>query len=393
MSVELIAKIKAIDEASEKIKQIGEKTEKAMKQVKDNVEKADFSFKNFTKSVSGLMTSCFNLYNAYDRIEDAQLAVQKAQNALTQAQINAKNAQEAYNKAVEKYGIDSEQAKDALEKLQLAQEKVSIAQEMLEDKQSKVNEAMVQLAIQTIPTTITAVTSLKGVVSELTNAFDGAKLSVLGFEASLSTLVGTLGSIAGLGLVAYDTFNTLNDSSKEVNRRIDEASAKWGAFGLAMKGVADAATDADSWLIKLSISLSQLSKSFSDIISDIGKKLGLVQDSFKETYDEVVGGSTWIDMWDEISETTKKGLRNNINEIDGAMRDIQRRLSKPFYMEVMLTVNAASIKAQVQAIINEILKSVVIEKTSPQATTSRIRVPATTTTVPYNPPKAPEVWL
>ena len=379
MSVELTAKIKAIDEASEKIKQVGEKTEKAMKQVKDSAEKAEFSFKKFATSISGVMTAGFALYNAYDRIQDAQLAVTKAQNTLTQAQISAKQAQEAYNKAVEKYGINSEQAKDALEKLQLAQDKVAAAQETLKDKQDKVNEAMIQMAIQAIPTSITAITSLKGVVGELTAAFDGAKVSVLGFEASLSTLSVALGSAVGLGVVAYDTFNTLNDSTKEVSQRVDEASAKWGAFGLALNGVADAATTTDSWLIKLSTSLAEFSKSFLEIIGNIWVQLGLAKKAFENTYDEVVGHSIWTDMWDEIAKTTKEGLDENIDEIDKAMRDIQRRLSRPFYMEVVLTVNAKQIASQVQAIINELLKSVVIEKTSAQAATSRIRVPATTT--------------
>ncbi|MCP8316513.1 MAG: hypothetical protein H3Z51_06600, partial [archaeon] len=78
MSIELVATLKAVDEASKVMKDVGENTEKAMKKVEDSSKKADFSMKKFAVSISGVMTAGFALYNAYDRIQDAQLAVTKA---------------------------------------------------------------------------------------------------------------------------------------------------------------------------------------------------------------------------------------------------------------------------------------------------------------------------
>jgi hypothetical protein len=391
MSIELTAKIKAIDEASEKIKKIGDEAEKSMNRVKDSAEKAEFSMKKFATSISGLMTSCFSLYNAYDRIQDAQLAVTKAQNTLAQAQISAKNAQEAYNLAVEKYGADSEQARDALEKLQLAQDRVSAAQESLKDKQDRVNEAIVQMAIQSIPAAITAFTNLKGVVDELSNAFDAAKVSVASFDASLTTILGAIGIISASAAYAAKSFQEDMDNMERISQDASKGMiSDWDQFMMRLQMIHPLL---DNIVSDMKSAFDWLSNIISNAISGSMKNLDSIKEGFKDTSDEIVGGSIWPDMWEEITETTKEGLSNNIDEIDRAMREIRRRLSRPFYVEVILTVNAQSIRSQVQSIINEVLKSVVIEKTSSQATTSRIRVPVQTTPAPATASRAREVMM
>ncbi|MCP8320940.1 MAG: hypothetical protein H3Z52_08375 [archaeon] len=249
--IELTATLKAVDEASKTMEKVGNSTKKAMDKVKDSSEKAEFSMKKFTTSISGVMTAGYSLYNVYDRVQDAQLAVSKAQNSLTSAQISAKQAQEAYNNAVEKYGVNSEEAKDALEKLELAQERVATAQESLKDKQDRVNEAMVYGAIQIIPTAITAMVNLKGVVYGLTTAMTGLKVAS---AAAFGVIGAGIAIVAGSAVLTYEAMKetaawkekleALGMTQEQVDARAQELTATYGnllkAYTAARQEVEDA---------------------------------------------------------------------------------------------------------------------------------------------------------
>lgn len=345
-SIELVAKLKAVDEASDKIAEIGEKTKKAMDDTEKSVKKADFSFKQFTTSISGVMTAGFNLYNLYDRIDDAQRNVEKAQYALNEAEDQARQKQEAYNKAIEKFGANSPEAVQALDDLRDAQEKVRLKSEELKDKQDRVSESMVQMAIQIVPTAITAITNLKGTVAGLTGAFDAAKVSVVGFAGAAGLGALSLG-LAGVGAAVgvlyigwtedWDGIRTKTENTiNEIKKYLDDLGNYLNSFIPNLDGFTNSFTSA----------FDGIGSCFSDLVNDINSKLDDIIEAFQNAYDEIVGGSIWPNMWKDIKKVTKKGIEANINLIGKGIGGIERGFERgPSVTNIHMTVNTGPISS------------------------------------------------
>ncbi|MCP8308044.1 MAG: hypothetical protein H3Z53_12365 [archaeon] len=437
-SVELIAKLKAVDEASDKIKQIGDKTEEAMKKVEDSTKKADFSFKQFTISVSGVMTAGFNLYNMYNRVTDAQRNVEKAQYSLKQAQDAAKGSQDAYTNAVNRFGTDSPQAVTALDNLKDAQEKVRLKSEELKDKQDRVTESMVYCFVTLGPTIITGIKNMKDAITEL-----NATLGVSGLAGAASTAGTALAAIATVlagGAMIYGAYvdsqnevsmafkqmgvyckggqlalklyheelNQLNQDVIQLQQAetimegaalsMDELSLTLTDLALSNEQVQTASqetitalTGVDEALGALSGSVGSMSGAFGEAFASISGMINEwasttkaaiddVVGAFESASQEIAGGSIWPDMWADILSQTKKGMRENIRELDRGLDKVEDMLSRPMYMDFRINIDVSGLRAQIANMIKSMLKSVTIEKTSAQATTSRIRVPTTTTT-------------
>ncbi|MCP8314558.1 MAG: hypothetical protein H3Z53_09340 [archaeon] len=186
-----------MDEASDKMKQVGENTEKAMKKVEDSSKKADFSMKNFAVSVSGVMTAGYSLYAAYDKVTDAQRSVEKAQYSLKQAQDAAKEAQNKYTDAVNRFGENSPEAIKALDNLRDAQDKVEIKTNDLKDRQDALSTAFLQTIPQAITGTITMMTNLKGTLVTLTQGLTSAKTAAVSLATALGSIALGAGAIFG----------------------------------------------------------------------------------------------------------------------------------------------------------------------------------------------------
>jgi len=291
---------------------------------------------------------------------------------------------------------------------------------------------MLQSVITVIPSLIAMSASLKGVISSLTStkitsiaadvkgavataghtaAVVAHKIATWGLNAALATKVGLLTLGAGLVVAATATTLFLADATskaakaeadmaeeiKEVNAPTAELSATLTDLAMSKEEVITASEETITALTNINTALDELQAAvggmptfwggkfgeLSGIVSswaeDAISQINAVKEAFEETSEEVIGGSIWDEMWKDITAETKKGLNKNIKEIDGAMRDIRRILSSPFHMEIVLTVDAKNIRAQVEKIIAEVLKSVVIEKTTARAVTSRIRLPTTPT--------------
>ncbi|NWG09033.1 MAG: hypothetical protein HXX80_01755 [Nitrososphaerales archaeon] len=346
MSVELTATIKAVDEASSKIKQVGDNTKKAMEKVEASAEKADFSMKNFAVSISGVMTAGFSLYNAYDRIDDAQLAVKKSQDALTSAQISAKSAQDSYNTAVEKYGVDSEQARDALEKLELAQSRVATSQEMLEEKQSRVNEAMVQMAIQVVPTMITGLTSLKGMIGSLSGAFGTLRLSASAAWTAMAGPLAVLGISIPIMAGAYQETADLKKELDALGLTIEDVNRMTYEYAAAGMNLIEANIRAKAEIHAMFETLQQQATIMDGVAASIEEDANRIVDSFERMNDVIVGHSIWPEMWKDIERVTKKGIEANVSLMDRGLGRTERGfVTSPIIHKTNIVINTGPISS------------------------------------------------
>lgn len=181
--------LRATDQASSVIASAGnnisgslDQVDASAKRVSTSTAQVDFSYRQLATGIAGIATSAFSLYDAYDRVRDMQVSLDRA-NLQVNSTLNSLNDTQArYNAAVEKYGADSAQAKAAASDLQLAQERYTVAVERAEMIQGNLNETIVQGGIRMFTTSITMVDSIAKVVTqfERLNTEGGTLSNVLG---------------------------------------------------------------------------------------------------------------------------------------------------------------------------------------------------------------------
>ena len=179
---------KVIAEASTNIKNDLTKVESANKRLQTSQQETMKSTRDLVTGFSGVATSAFSLYGAYDCVADMQVSVDRAnlqvktsansvedaQRRVTATDEALEKAQKATYEATVQFGAGSEKAAEALAReeaasrnheaaqadLLLAQERLTVAQDRAKMVQDNMTEAMVQSALQVIPTTISMVDSL-----------------------------------------------------------------------------------------------------------------------------------------------------------------------------------------------------------------------------------------
>ena len=237
MSSEINITLKANDEASSIIADAGKnitasmgKVEESGKRVAETQKQTNASAKNLVMGFSGLATSAFSLYNAYDRVMDMQVSVDRANLQVKQSANSVEDAQRKLNAAVEKYGVDSEQAKAAANDLSLAQERYRVSVDRAQLVQDNMNEAMVSSALTVIPTVITAIGSLsaiteswsviQGVATGATSAL-GAALDFLAANP-IMLVVTAIGVIIAALIAAYETCPPFRDAINAIGAALGE---------------------------------------------------------------------------------------------------------------------------------------------------------------------------
>lgn len=156
------------------------------------------SLKDFALGASGAATAAFSLYNSFDRIEKAELAVDRANLQVRTSAKGVEDAQRNLNAAVLEHGASSAEAKAASEQLSIAQERLEVANERAKQSQDNVNEAMMASAIQVIPSAITMVDSLGRAWKNFPD--------MTGVLKTLSTNVSDVGSKATLAAIGVGSF-------------------------------------------------------------------------------------------------------------------------------------------------------------------------------------------
>ncbi|MCW4045236.1 MAG: hypothetical protein NWE94_06945 [Candidatus Bathyarchaeota archaeon] len=253
MNSEINITLKANDEASKIIADAGSnitaslgKVEESGKRVSETQKQTNTSAKNLVMGFSGLATSAFSLYNAYDRVADMQVSVDRANLQVKQSANSVEDAQRKLNVAIEKYGADSVQAKAAADDLRLAQERYQVAVDRAQMVQGNMNEVMVSSALSIIPTVITAIGSLSTIkaswaaVTGGVTAAQTALGSALDFLAAnpIVAVVAAIGLIIGALIAAYNACPEFRDAVNAIGK----------ALGDFFKPILDAVTAALTWL-------------------------------------------------------------------------------------------------------------------------------------------------
>jgi hypothetical protein len=190
------------------MEQVASNTTGSMDEIKNSsqgvtnaVDQTTISTRQTALAFNNVATSGMALFMSYERVQNAQVMVDRANLMVQRSTESVEKAQTAYNDAVTKYGPDSQQAKDALDKLNISQEALRVAQERADMAQRNLNNTWLQAAMTVIPSVITMVTSLSKAISGLSGL--SGTISSIGSSASeaLSSL-GVTGGAAGGGEVS-----------------------------------------------------------------------------------------------------------------------------------------------------------------------------------------------
>ncbi len=153
----------AIDSASGRLDALEEKTDRVSQQQQQTAGSA----KNLAVGLAGVATSAWSLYQSYDNLQDAQVRVDRAMVSAKQAANTAEDAQRRYDAIIVKFGIDSPEAAAALDDLRIAQERAAVAAENAQMVQQNLSEAYTGFYISLLPASITMVSSLSSVMTNL----------------------------------------------------------------------------------------------------------------------------------------------------------------------------------------------------------------------------------
>jgi len=253
VSSEINITLKAQDEASRVIADAGKnitssmgKVEESGKRVSETQKQTNASAKNLVMGFSGLATSAFSLYNAYDKVADMQLSVDRANLQVKTSANSVEDAQRKLNIAIEKYGADSEQAKVAADDLSLAQERYQVSVDRAQMVQDNMNEAMVSSALTVIPTVITAIGSLATIKASWTAITGGVTAAQTALGGALNFLaanpivlvVTAIGLIVAALIAAYNACPPFRDAVNAIGK----------ALGDFFGPVLDAITKGLTWL-------------------------------------------------------------------------------------------------------------------------------------------------
>ncbi len=223
-------------------------------EIDKNTKALSVSTKDLIVNISGLATSAFSLYNAFDRVQNSELAVDKANLQVKTSLNSLEDAQRSYNDAIVKYGENSEQAQAKQKDLQLAQERYQIATEHADQTQQNLNNSMVSASLQIIPTTITMVSSLSEIWKKFPNMTNvltllNTNVATVGLTAQTAAL--GVGAFIGGFLIGYTAITQFGDALGPVGRDlmviipiiIAAAAAIWAlqsglTLGTALVGLA-----------------------------------------------------------------------------------------------------------------------------------------------------------
>jgi phage-related protein len=388
VTIEII--LRAIDEASEAVSSMSRLVESSMESIEQanvQVEKAtravDVSFKDLTFRMNNLVALGFGLYNTIDRIEKAQYAVEKANYAVQAALKSVEDAQHRYNAAVEKYGEDSVQAQAAARELELAQEKYRLAVERAEIVQGNFNQTMFQTALAVFPQAISIVTTASTVFGQLQGAI-GAVSGALNFLAA-NPIVLVIAAIAALVSALIYLYNTNENFRKTVNalaqalQNILKPIIDWliGAFNTlknafeavakpimgfveGIKGAMSGATNAISNFINRICFAHAIHDAVESAERDLNRFVKVVDESMRTAYGEIRGfgvdlSGIAVPAYPPAAATpVTVHISAPLVNVEGSM---DRRLAE-----------------ETARLVEQKLRTVLIEATSSAAPTKRIRL-------------------
>ena len=238
-----------VKKAGKEIETAGDKAEAASKRIETSGQRANGSSLEFAKGLAGVTTSAVALYGSFDRLEQGQLAVDRANLLVKQTTSQVELAQRNLSKAIAEYGPDSEEASLAAEKLALAQERLGVVTQSAQQKQGDLNRSYLELGVTILPATINAVDDLGKMWKSLGPSADAAKGIMGGLNTSLAEhrmAWVSAGLGAGALMTAMMAFGAKSEEEKVAlslltGGLVAAAAAQWiwntaTAFGLGLTG-------------------------------------------------------------------------------------------------------------------------------------------------------------
>ena len=224
--------LKAVDQASGTIKGVAATADTSFNKVKDANNKVEKSSKEVALAFNNVATSGLALYNSIDRVQTAQVALDRANLAVKTTANAVEDAQRKYNATVEKSGIDSEAAAIAAGDLKLAQERYEVACSRAELAQGNVNQAMMSAAVTVIPSLITMITSVSTLTKGWTAVTEGISgaMSFLAANPIILVVAGIAALVAGL-IWAYQNCEPFRNAVNAI------ANVLGGALSVAINSV------------------------------------------------------------------------------------------------------------------------------------------------------------
>jgi hypothetical protein len=207
------------------------------------------SMRTFATSVSGVATASFGLYSAYDRVNEAEISLDRSNLMVKQSSKGVEDAQRALSKAIADHGVNSQEATSASDSLSIAQDRLSLADERAQQAQENVSKSIMASALQVVPTAITMVDSL----SRAWNNFPDVsalltKISTRVADVGISAKTAAIGVAAFVGgfLVADTLLGAIPEDMRQIAgvltasiAAIVAATIAWMAFqGTMTMGVA-----------------------------------------------------------------------------------------------------------------------------------------------------------
>jgi hypothetical protein len=196
--------LKGIDNASAPIKEAMDKIDGKLDTCQKASGKVEKSSKDMALAFNNVATSGIALYSSIDRIQTAQVALDKAHLAVKTSANAVEDAQRKYNATIEKFGVGSQEATIASDDLKLAQERYQVACSRAELAQGNVSQAMMSAAITVIPSLITMITSVSTITQAWTavTALAGQALLFLQMNPIVLVIAGIIALVAVL-VIAY----------------------------------------------------------------------------------------------------------------------------------------------------------------------------------------------
>jgi hypothetical protein len=317
---ELTATIKAVDDASAVFEKVQSSAEESMGQVQRATQGVEAAHEQMTTNLrgvvtgfSGVATSAFALYNAYDRVQDMTVSVDRANLAVKTTLNSVEDAQRRYNATVEKYGVESEQAVSASKDLQLAQERYQVAVERADMIQGNLNETMVQSAISVIPMAITMIDSLVRIKQSWAAA--QAALNVVMNANPILLIVTAVGLLIAAIAIAYNTCEPFRNAINQIGATLmnifkPAIDAVGNALNWLWTNVVQPFIDGLKWLAD---SLASVAGWFTSLGTTASTSSGMI-DSYTQSM---------IDLYDTVGQPPSTGLIESFEFLDKAMKDIE----------------------------------------------------------------------
>jgi hypothetical protein len=295
MSSEVEIQLTAIDQASAVVNQVAENIQTADSQITESTNAASNATQQAGQSTqqtalgfNNLATSGMSLYMAIDRVENSQVALDRAHLGVEKATNAVTAAQTHYNDACAKYGPNSKEAQDALAKLQTAQEGLQVAQERSDMAQRNYNNTLIFSAMTVVPSLITAFTSITTIGPAVSGAVEaiGGAMDFLAANPVVLIIAGIAALVMGL-IYAYENCKPFRDAINEIGIVLG------GAVMTAVNAVRTGLT----WLWQnvLAPIGTFLAKDLSANIVAVG---GIIQWLWTDCFQFLENGLIWL--WDHV---------------------------------------------------------------------------------------------